>query len=96
MKISHEEIQKIALLSRLAIKEDQMDAVGTQLNDILSYMDLISQVDVEGVQPTAHAVTMQNVMRDDVVHESFTNEQALLNAPEPENGYFKVPKVIQG
>lgn len=96
MKISHEEIQKIALLSRLAIKEDQMDAVGTQLNDILSYMDLISQVDVEGVQPTAHAVTMQNVMRDDVVQPSFTNEQALLNAPEPEDGYFKVPKVIQG
>lgn len=96
MKISHEEIQKIALLSRLAIKEDQMDAVGTQLNDILSYMDLISQVDVEGVQPTAHAVTMQNVMRDDAVQPSFTNEQALLNAPEPEDGYFKVPKVIQG
>lgn len=96
MKISHEEIQKIALLSRLSIKEDQMDAVGTQLNDILSYMDLISHVDVDGVQPTAHAVSMQNVMRDDVVRPSFTNEQALANAPEPENGYFKVPKVIQG
>lgn len=96
MKISHEEIQKIALLSRLSIKEDQMDAVGTQLNDILSYMDLISHVDVDGVQPTAHAVSMQNVMRDDVVRQSFTNEQALANAPEPENGYFKVPKVIQG
>lgn len=95
MKISAEEIKKIALLSRLEIKEDQIDAVGKQLNDILSYMDLMSQVDITDVQPTAHAVSMSNVMRDDVPHTSLPNDKALQNAPEPENGYFKVPKVIQ-
>lgn len=95
MKISAEEIKKIALLSRLEIKEDQIDSVGKQLNDILSYMDLMSQVDIADVKPTAHAVSMSNVMRDDVPQESISNEKALLNAPEPENGYFKVPKVIQ-
>lgn len=66
MKISAEEIKKIALLSRLEVKEDQMETVGKQLNDILSYMDLLSQVDVTDVKPTAHAVSMSNVMRDDV------------------------------
>lgn len=95
MKISAEEIKKIALLSRLEIKEDQIESVGKQLNDILSYMDLMSQVDIEGVKPTAHAVSMSNVMRDDVPQESLSNEKALQNAPEPENGCFKVPKVIQ-
>ena len=53
MKISAEEIKKIALLSRLEVKEDQMETVGKQLNDILSYMDLLSQVDVTDVKPTA-------------------------------------------
>ena len=66
MKISAEEIKKIALLSRLEVKDDQIETVGKQLNDILSYMDLLGQVDVTGVKPTAHAVAMSNVMRDDV------------------------------
>ena len=87
MKISAEEIKKI--------KEDQIESVGKQLNDILSYMDLMSQVDITDVKPTAHAVSMSNVMRDDVPQPSLSNEKALQNAPEPENGCFKVPKVIQ-
>ena len=92
MKISAEEIKKIALLSRLNIEDDQIEEVG---NDILAYMDLLNQVDITDVAPTAHAVSMRNVMRDDVPQPSLSNEKALSNAPEPENGYFKVPKVIQ-
>lgn len=95
MKISAEEIKKIALLSRLNIEDDQIEEVGKQLNDILAYMELLNQVDITDVQPTAHAVSMRNVMRDDVPQTSLPNEKALQNAPEPENGYFKVPKVIQ-
>lgn len=95
MKISAEEIKKIALLSRLEVRDDQMEMVGKQLNDILSYMDLLNQVDVTGVKPTAHAVSMSNVMRDDVPQPSIANEKALQNAPEQEEGYFVVPKVIQ-
>lgn len=95
MKISAEEIKKIALLSRLNVEDEDIESVGKQLNDILAYMDLLNQVDVTDVQPMAHAVTMRNVMRDDVPQPSLSNEKALQNAPEPENGYFKVPKVIQ-
>jgi aspartyl-tRNA(Asn)/glutamyl-tRNA(Gln) amidotransferase subunit C len=95
MKISAEEIKKIALLSRLEIQDNQIDSVGKQLNDILTYMDLISQVDISDVEPTGHAVSMRNVMREDVPQPSLANEKALQNAPEQENGYFKVPKVIQ-
>ena len=95
MKISAEEIKKIALLSRLEVKDDQIETVGKQLNDILSYMDLLGQVDVTGVKPTAHAVAMSNVMRDDVPQPSLANENALQYAPEQADGYFKVPKVIQ-
>ena len=54
MKISAEEIKKIALLSRLEVKDDQIETVGKQLNDILSYMDLLGQVDVTGVKPVSY------------------------------------------
>ena len=56
---------------------------------------LCRQVDVTDVKPTAHAVSMSNVMRDDVPQPSLANEKALQNAPEQADGYFKVPKVIQ-
>lgn len=95
MKVSAEEVKKIALLSRLEIKEDRVEAVQQQLSDILSYMEFIEQADISEVEPTAHAVSMSNVMRDDVPQESLPNEDALQNAPEAEGGYFKVPKVIQ-
>ena len=95
MKVSAEEVKKIALLSRLEIKEDRVEAVQQQLSDILSYMELIEQADFSEVEPTAHAVSMSNVMRDDAPQESLPNEDALQNAPEAEGGYFKVPKVIQ-
>lgn len=95
MKVSAEEVKKIALLSRLEIKEDRVEAVQQQLSDILSYMELIEQADISEVEPTAHAVFMSNVMRDDAPQESLPNEDALQNAPEAEGGYFKVPKVIQ-
>ena len=95
MKVSAEEVKKIALLSRLEIKEGRVEAVQHQLSDILSYMELIEQADISEVEPTAHAVSMSNVMRDDAPQESLPNEDALQNAPEAEGGYFKVPKVIQ-
>ena len=95
MKICAEEIKKIALISRLNVEDDQIETVGKQLNDILAYMDLLNQVDITDVQPTVHAIPLHNVMRDDVPQPSLPNEKALQNAPEPENGYFKVPKVIQ-
>lgn len=96
MKLSPEEFKKLALLSRLEIDETQLESVNQQMNDILSYMELIGQVDIEGVEATAHAVALRNVMREDVPQESLSNEEALLNAPEKEGNYFKVPKVMQG
>ncbi|ERT61825.1 MULTISPECIES: Asp-tRNA(Asn)/Glu-tRNA(Gln) amidotransferase subunit GatC [Megasphaera] len=95
MKVSAEEIKKIALLSRLEVQDEDLESVGKQLNDILTYMELIGQVDISDVEPTAHAVSMFNVMREDVPQPSMSNEDALQNAPEREDGYFKVPKVIQ-
>ena len=94
MKISTEEVQKVALLSRLSFGPEELEEMKTSMNSILTYMDELNQYDTADVEPMVHAVEQYNVMRDDVPHTSFTNEEALMNAPEKENGYFKVPKII--
>lgn len=95
MKINRDEIKKIALLSRLDISEENMGSVEKALNDVLSYVTELEELDLDGVQPMAHAVPLQNVFREDEVKPSLDHDLALQNAPEEENGYFKVPRVVQ-
>lgn len=94
MKITTEEAEKIALLSRFEFEPRDLEKMRESMNSILSHMEELNQYDTENVNPTAHAVEQYNVMREDEPHKSFTNEEALLNAPEKEDGYFKVPKII--
>jgi aspartyl-tRNA(Asn)/glutamyl-tRNA(Gln) amidotransferase subunit C len=62
----------------------------------LEYADVLNKVNVTGVQPTAHVLPIKNVMRPDTALPSLPREEALANAPEQENGYFRVPKVMEG
>lgn len=94
MKITTEEAQKIALLSRLSFADEDLEKMRDSMNSILTYMEELNQYDTTDVAPTVHAVEQYNVMREDVPHQSFKNEEALMNAPEKEDGYFKVPKII--
>lgn len=94
MKITTEEAQKIALLSRLSFADEDLEKMRDSMNSILTYMEELNQYDTTDVAPTVHAVEQYNVMREDVPLQSFTNEEALMNAPEKEDGYFKVPKII--
>ena len=94
MKITTEEAQKIALLSRLSFADEDLEKMRDSMNSILTYMEELNQYDTTDVAPTVHAVEQYNVMREGVPHQSFTNEEALMNAPEKEDGYFKVPKII--
>lgn len=94
MKITTEEAQKIALLSRLSFADEDLEKMRDSMNSILTYMEELNQYDTTDVSPTVHAVEQYNVMREDVPHQAFTNEEALMNAPEKEDGYFKVPKII--
>ena len=95
MKISQEEIRKIAWLSRLEVKEEHMAHVEKELSDILSYVAELDALELDGVEPMAHAVPLHNVLREDVMKPSLDHELALSTAPEAEDGYFKVPRVVQ-
>lgn len=93
--ISAETVRHIAYLSRLEIADSEIPRVSAQLNSILQYVDKLRELDTDGVPPTAHTLRQKNVFREDEVLPSLTKEQVLINAPETENGHFKVPQIIQ-
>lgn len=95
MKLNRKDVEHVALLSRLELSEKELDTYTEQLDAILEYIDVLSQVDTSAVEPMAHVLDIRNVMRPDVVQPSLPQEAALLNAPEPENGFFKVPKIVE-
>ena len=85
----------MAVLSRLRVPEDEQETYIQQMDAILTYMDNLSEVDTENVKPTTYALPMSNVFREDEVKPSLDREAALSNAPLKDNGYFKVPKVLE-
>ncbi|TWH52034.1 Asp-tRNA(Asn)/Glu-tRNA(Gln) amidotransferase subunit GatC [Sporomusa sp. KB1] len=96
MKINRQDVENVALLSRLEMTAEELEAYSGQLNAILEYVDVLNKLDTKGIEPTAHVLQLKNVMRPDEVKPSLPQELALSNAPEAEDGYFKVPKVMEG
>lgn len=94
MKISRAEVEKVSLLGRLLLSESEIDTMTHQLGDILAYMDLLGEVDTDGVQPMAHAVEVTDVFRADEVRPSLDREQALANAPSRDAECYLVPAVL--
>ena len=92
MKVTKEDLQNVAVLSRLAIPADQEDKYIDQMDKILTYMDNLSELDTENVKPTTYALPMQNVFRKDEVKESLPVEEILKNAPEQAEDHFLVRK----
>lgn len=95
MKISEQDIKTVASLSRLRIREEEKDDVLFQLNKILTYVENLQTLDTSKIEPTTYALPMQNVFRDDKVKPSLDRDLALSNAPLKEDGYFKVPRVLE-
>ena len=89
------DVKYVAHLARLNLSETEQQKLGEQLRGILAYVEKLKEVDVSGVEPTAHAVPLTNVVRPDVVQPSLTNAEALRNAPAKANGLFIVPKIVE-
>jgi aspartyl-tRNA(Asn)/glutamyl-tRNA(Gln) amidotransferase subunit C len=95
MKITRHEVERVAVLARLALTDAELDAMTGQMNQVLDYVDTLNSLDTDNIVPTAHAVPVENAFRDDVVRPSIGLEKALQNAPDAENGCFRVPKIIE-
>ncbi len=89
MKISREEVEHVARLSRLALQPAELEALTGQMDAILGYVEKLNELDTEGIIPTAHAVPMENAFRQDVVTASIGIERAQQNAPAVDGTCFK-------
>ena len=90
-----EEVRKVASLARLSLSDDELTTYGKQLTQILSYVEMLDEVDIEGVAPMPHAIELQNVFRDDSRQSSLERDQALANAPKTDGRFFLVPQILE-
>jgi len=93
--ISPEDVRHVARLARLALTDEELERMREQLDAILAYIDKLRELDVEGVEPTSHAVPLVNVMRDDEITPSLSQDAALANAPDRAGEFFRVPRIIE-
>ena len=93
-KISSADVRKVAQLARLELPEDQIEIYTAQLEEILSYIDQLQEIDTENISPTTRAVEVVNAMREDSVDVNCSREDILNQAPNREGDFFRVPKIL--
>lgn len=94
-KITPEDVTKIATLARLDVPEEQKSALAQQMNGILGYIEMLNELDTDGVEPTSHAIPIGTAWREDVAVKSPAPEKALKNSPERSDEFVVVPKIIE-
>lgn len=95
MKLTHEEVKHIALLARLGLTEEEVARAQEQLANILENFQVLQEVDTSSVWPTANPLALSNVTRKDEVKPSLGPDEILANAPEKEEGCFKIKAVLE-
>ena len=93
-KISSSDVRKVAQLARLELPEDQIQTYTSQIEEILSYVDQLQEIDTKNVPPTTRAVEVVNSMREDLVEVKSSREDILNQAPNREGDFFRVPKIL--
>lgn len=94
MKISPEEVAKVARLARLDLTPEKIAQYAGQLDGVLAYMDKLSELDTSAVEPMYTPVDQVSVMREDVAKKDWTREEILKNAPETDGSFFIVPRIV--
>ncbi len=89
------DVKYVAHLARLSLSPEEERKMGEQLGNILGYIEKLKEVDVSGVEPTAHAFPLVNVTRPDAIAPSLPHEDAMRNAPASAGGLFIVPKIVE-
>lgn len=94
MSLSREDVQKVSLLARLRLSDDELDQMTAQLGQIIGYVEQLAELDTENVEPMAHAMEVSNVFAEDVVGPSLDRDQILANAPKRGEECYRVPAVL--
>ncbi|QDT38179.1 Asp-tRNA(Asn)/Glu-tRNA(Gln) amidotransferase subunit GatC [Stratiformator vulcanicus] len=93
-QFTSEDVRKVASLARLRLEDAELETFAGQMTDILKYVEMLEEVDTEGVEPMAHAVERSNVLREDEPTQMLPREAALANAPKTDGKFFLVPQII--
>jgi aspartyl-tRNA(Asn)/glutamyl-tRNA(Gln) amidotransferase subunit C len=93
--ISRQDVEHVARLARLALGDAELERMREQLGGILAYIDALRALDTAGVEPTSHAVPLVNVMREDAPRPCLPQAEALANAPDRSDAFFRVPRIIE-
>lgn len=95
MSLDREDVRRIAFLARIRIDDAEMDGLAGELNNIIGWVEQLSEVDTEGVEPMTSVAEMTLARRSDTVFDGNVAEKILANAPEREGDFFTVPKVVE-
>lgn len=95
MSIDRKTVDHVARLARLDLSEEERTRMQDQLSAILEHAEKIQELDLDGIEPTSHAIPLRNHMRPDVVGDCLTQDEALANAPKTEDGRFWVPRIVE-
>lgn len=95
MPVSTEQVRHIAKLARIAMSDEEIERLAPELNNILGWVEQLGEVDTDGVEPLTAVIDQKLRLRDDVVTDGNIRDEILANAPEPQHGFFAVPKVIE-
>lgn len=94
MQITPDLIKYLEKLARITLTENEEKKVGNELQDILTYIDMLNELDTDGVEAMSHCFPVTNVMREDQVQPSMSADEIVANAPESQDGCFVVPKTV--
>ena len=95
MSINQHEIEHVAKLARLSLRDDEKQLFTGQMEATLAYVETLNELNTDYISPTSHAVPMENAFRPDCVNPSIGHDRALANAPDTNQTYFRVPPVIE-
>lgn len=95
MSVTLKDVEHVAKLARLELREEEKLPFTEHLNAILKYAEQLNELDTENVEPTSHVMLLSNVMREDEVRPSLPLDKVLLNAPDEEDGQIKVPAILE-
>jgi aspartyl-tRNA(Asn)/glutamyl-tRNA(Gln) amidotransferase subunit C len=95
MKLTRQDVQRVATLARLRLTAAEEDRLTEQLDNILQYMDKLNQLDTSHIEPLAHVVDIVNAFREDKVTNRSNADALLANAPAKDETFFQVPKIIE-
>lgn len=89
------EVRKVASLARLELSDQELETYGQNLTQILGYVEVLNEVDIENAMPMPHAVDLENVFRADECSPSLDRKAALSNAPKTDGQFFQVPQILE-